>query len=61
MVRATIKNGAHYWDPKNGTFNYVLRGGFSSGKDALVGVNPVTDVITTVLRGTINVGRMFQF
>ncbi len=61
MIRATIKNGAWYWDPKNGTFNYVLRGGFASGKDALVGVNPVTNVVTTVLRGTANVKRMIPF
>jgi len=61
MIQATIKNGTRYWDPKNGTFNYVLRGGFVSGKDALVGLNPVTNTVTTVLRGTVNVGRMIPF
>ncbi|MFZ5927629.1 MAG: RHS repeat-associated core domain-containing protein [Acidobacteriota bacterium] len=61
MIQATIKNGTRYWDPKNGTFNYVLRGGFASGKDALVGLNPVTNTVTTVLRGTVNVGRMIPF
>ena len=29
--------------------------------NALVGTNPFTGAVTTVIRGTINVGRMFPF
>jgi RHS repeat-associated protein len=61
MIQATIKNGTRYWDPKNGTFNYVLRGGFASGKNALVGVNPVTNVVTTVIRGGGIPARLIPF
>jgi RHS repeat-associated protein len=61
MIRATIKNGTRYWDPKNGTFNYILRGGFASGKNALVGVNPVTNVITTVIDTSRIASRLIPF
>ena len=32
--------------------DYVLPGGFASGKDLLVGVNALTGKITTVIRAT---------
>ncbi len=37
--------------PKNGTVNFVLEGGMASGKDLLVGTNPLSGKITTVIRG----------
>lgn len=61
MVQATITRGTRYWDPKNGTVNYVLRGGFGSGKDALVGTDPFTGVVTTTIRGKVNLSRMIPF
>ncbi|MBK9168352.1 MAG: DUF4258 domain-containing protein [Bryobacterales bacterium] len=61
MIQVTIKNGTRYWDPKNGTFNYVLRGGFASGKNALVGVNPVTNTVTTVIKGGGIPARLIPF
>lgn len=51
MVETGISKGTKYFDPKNGTFNYVLKNGFASGKDLLIGVSPQTGKVTTVLRG----------
>ncbi len=52
MAEVVIARGTRYWDPKNGVYNYILKGGFASGHDALVGVSPVTGEIKTVIRGT---------
>ncbi|HUA64605.1 MAG TPA: hypothetical protein VME24_02080 [Alphaproteobacteria bacterium] len=52
MAQTAIRKGVRYFDPKNGTFNYVLRGGFASGEDLLVGQNIITGKITTVIRGS---------
>ena len=52
MVKKALEKGVPYLDPKNGTMNYVLEGGFASGKSLLVGQNPNTGLITTVIRGT---------
>jgi len=51
MVQTALRKGAMYFDPKNGTVNYDLEGGFASGKSLLVGQNPETGVISTVIRG----------
>ena len=51
MVERALAKGTKFWDPKNKVINYVLRGGFGSGKDLLVGQNPVTGKITTAIRG----------
>ena len=51
MVRSAIRNGEQYYDPANGTINYVVRRGFISGRDLLIGRNPITGRITTVIRG----------
>jgi hypothetical protein len=51
MVQATLDKGTPYIDPKNGAVSYVLRGGMASGKDLLVGRNPLTGKITTVIPG----------
>jgi len=51
MVKKTISKGTIYFDPKNGTNNYVLKNGFASGKDLLIGINPQTGNVTTVIRG----------
>jgi hypothetical protein len=50
MVNKAIEKGAKYWDPKNQSVNYVLEKGFASGKDLLIGVNPSTKTITTVIK-----------
>lgn len=52
MIQTAINKGQVFYDPRNGTINFVLRGGFASGRDLLVGQNPMTGVITTVIRGT---------
>ncbi len=50
MVQATIKEGIRYWDPRNGSINYILRDEFAKGKSSLVAVNPITNEIRTVIR-----------
>jgi hypothetical protein len=52
MIDVALRKGVRVWDPKSKTFDYVLKGGFASGKDLLVGQNPVSGTITTVIRGT---------
>lgn len=52
MVETGLSKGVKYFDPKNGTFNYVLRNGFASGKDLLIGTNTVSGRVTTALRGS---------
>ncbi|AFM13443.1 RHS repeat-associated core domain-containing protein [Turneriella parva DSM 21527] len=51
MVDKALRLGKRYYDPKNKTTNFVLSGGFASGKDLLVGVGP-TGTISTVIRGS---------
>jgi RHS repeat-associated protein len=51
MIEVALRKGTAFWDPKNKTVNYVLEEGFASGKSLLVGQNPVTRKITTVIRG----------
>jgi hypothetical protein len=49
QIRATIRLGDVYWDPKNQTFQFVLQGGMASGKDILVAVDLSRMVIKTVI------------
>lgn len=51
MINVCLRKGSPYWDPKNRTVNYVLDKGFASGESLLVAQNPVTGVITTVIKG----------
>lgn len=51
MIETALSKGTKYYDPKNQTFNYVLKNGFASGQDLLVGTSTVTERIATVLRG----------
>lgn len=51
MVDIGISKGTKYFDPKNDTYNYVLKNGFASGKDLLIGVSNQTGKVTTVIRG----------
>jgi RHS repeat-associated protein len=52
MISAAQRLGQRYIDPKNKTFNYVLREGFASGKDLLVGVRiGQPNFVTTAIRG----------
>lgn len=52
MVEMGLSKGLKYWDPKNKSINYVLKNAFASGKDLLVGTNPLSGKVTTVIRGT---------
>ena len=52
MIKAVIRNGQKFYDPANGSINYVIREGFASGKSALVAVNPFTGRVATVIRGS---------
>ena len=51
MIEVALRKGDKYWDPTNRVTNYVLEQGFASGKSLLVGQNPVTGKITTVIKG----------
>jgi len=59
MVETGIAKGTKYLDPKNGTLNYVLKNGFASGKDLLIGVSQKSGKVTTVLRGNNLVSSRF--
>lgn len=59
MVELTLQKGAQYFDPKSGALNYILKNGFASGKDLLVGTNPTDGQVRTVLRGTDLVNSRF--
>lgn len=50
MVKTAIEKGVKYWNPKNGTYNYVLENGFASRKHLIVGQNSVSGYITTVVK-----------
>jgi uncharacterized protein DUF4258 len=49
QVDAAIRKGTQYYDRRNGTISHVLEGGFASGKSLLVGTNPSTGLVTTVI------------
>ena len=51
MVKKAIEKGKKYFDPKNGAISYILDGGLASGKTLLVGQNPKTGLITTIITG----------
>ncbi|MDZ4712109.1 MAG: RHS repeat-associated core domain-containing protein [bacterium] len=51
MIKTTLAKGKRFWDPNNNSINYVLEKGFASGKDMLVGVNPLTRKIATTFKG----------
>lgn len=52
MVKLAIKKGQKFFDPRNGSINYVLTENFASGKSLLVGTNPGTGNVTTVIRSS---------
>jgi len=49
MVDKALSKGRTFWDQKNNVINYVLDEGFASGKSLIVGQDPVTKNITTVI------------
>ena len=59
MVETGIVNGTKYLDPKNGTYNYILKNGFASGKDLLIGMSPETGRVTTVIKGNNLINKRF--
>lgn len=50
MVKKAIEKGVKYYNPKNGTYNYILKNGFASGKNFVVGQNTIDGTITMVGR-----------
>jgi hypothetical protein len=54
MVELVISKGRKFYDPLNKSINYILPNGFASGKSLLVGTNPLTGEVTTVLRSSKN-------
>ncbi len=59
MVKTTIDKGWKYYDSKNKVINCILKNGFASGKDLLVGINPITKEVVTVIRGKNLINRRF--
>ncbi|MEI8366366.1 MAG: RHS repeat-associated core domain-containing protein, partial [Parachlamydiaceae bacterium] len=60
MIEAALRKGVKYYDPKNDAYSYILKEGFASGKSLLVGQNPSTGRITTVIRGSKLENNRFQ-
>ncbi len=54
MAQTAISKGQQFYDPLNKSINHILPNGFGSGKSLLVGTNPLTGEITTVLRSSKN-------
>lgn len=54
MVGLVISKGQKFYDPANKSINYVLNNCFGSGKSLLVGTNPLSGEITTVIRSSKN-------
>jgi hypothetical protein len=54
MAETAIRLGQKFYDPLNKSINYVLPNCFASGKSLLVGTNPLTGQVTTVLRSSKN-------
>ena len=44
-VNSALEKGLKFFDPNNNSINYVLKNGFSSGKDLLVGKDAITGTI----------------
>lgn len=61
MAELAIRKGQKFYDPLNKSINYILPNGFASGKSLLVGTNPLTGEVTTVIRSSKNLikPRMF--
>ena len=51
MVAKAMERGKPFFDPKNGSYVYVLSRAMASGKDLMVSAN-LQGVITTVLTGS---------
>jgi hypothetical protein len=54
MAEMAISKGQKFYDPLNKSINYVLPNGYASGKSLLVGTNPLTGEVTTVIRSSKN-------
>jgi hypothetical protein len=54
MAQITINKGLKFYDPYNKSINYILPNSFASGKHLLIGTDPRTGEIRTVLRGSKN-------
>ena len=49
MVKKTIEKGEKYFDPKNKSFNYIIKEGMASGKHIIVGTNTLSGKVTTAI------------
>lgn len=54
MAKTAINKGQKFYDPLNKSINYVLPRSYASGKSLLVGTNPLTGEVTTVIRSSKN-------
>ena len=54
MAQITVDKGLKFYDPLNKSINYILPNSFTSGKHLLIGVDPFTGEIKTVLRSSKN-------
>lgn len=54
MAEMAISKGQKFYDPLNKSINYVLPNGYASGKSLLVGTDPLTGEVTTVIRSSKN-------
>lgn len=54
MAEMAISKGQKFYDPLNKSINYVLPNGYASGKSLLVGTNPLTGEVTTVILSSKN-------
>jgi hypothetical protein len=51
MAQIAINKGLQFYDPKNGTINFILTKQMGSGKDLLVAVDPLSRKVITVIVG----------
>lgn len=61
MVFSVFKNGQRFYDPLNKSINYILPNSFGSGKSLLIGVNPLTGEVATVVRSSKNLIKKRMF
>lgn len=52
MVDVALSRGTRFWDPANGTVQFVLRDGFIRGDSLLVAIEPSAGKVTTVIKGS---------
>jgi RHS repeat-associated protein len=61
QVDAAIQKGTQYYDRRNAAIVHVLEGGFASGKTLLVGTNPISELVTTVISQSRRFNPLVEF